>query len=455
MITVWANQALLADGWKESVTVRISADGRVQRITQEPAPKDATTVGVLLPAPANCHSHAFQRAMAGLSERRGEKPTDSFWTWRTLMYRFLDRITPDQIQAIAAQTQMEMLEAGYATNVEFHYLHHRPDGGTYDDIAEMSARIAAAAQETGIGLTLLPVAYQYGGLDRSPLGPGQRRFGNDPDRYAKLVDAAGSALRGLPADTVLGVAPHSLRAVDPATLAALSHLRPGAPIHMHVAETLAEVEQVRAALGRRPVEWLVENTELSRRWCLIHLTQMMEHETEALACTGTVAGLCPLTEASLGDGIFDGVNWTQHGGAFALGSDSNIRISLAEEIRQLDTSQRLRDHSRAALATSDLSTGRRLLQEAAAGGAASAGRGAGRIAVGEWADLLALDMMHVDLEGLRGDTILDAFAFAGDSGMVCDVWSAGRHLVKGGRHIRHDQIIAEYRVAVRSLREGL
>lgn len=454
MQRIWAEQALLADGWHRGVMVEVETDGRIARICAADRPQDADRVGALVPAPANCHSHAFQRAMAGLTERRGSQPSDSFWTWRQLMYGFLDRITPDQVQAIAAQVQMEMLEAGYGANVEFHYLHHAPDGQPYADLAEMSARIAAAAETSGIGLTLLPVAYRFGGLDRRALGAGQRRFGNDPDRYARLLDAAGLALRNLPADTVLGVAPHSLRAVDPGQLNDLATLRPAAPIHMHLAETLAEVSEVQAALGRRPVDWMLQNVDLSARWCLIHLTQMTVDETRALARTGAVAGLCPLTEASLGDGIFDGVTWTEAGGALALGSDSNIRITLAEELRQLDTSQRLRDHSRAALATADRSTGRRLLEDAAIGGGAASGRGSGRIETGAWADLLALDMGHVDLEGLTGDTILDSFAFAGDSGMVADVWSAGRHMVTGGRHIRHDAITRAYRAAVKSLRDG-
>ena len=452
MQTLWAEQVLLADGWHRGVAVRIGANGRIADLAEGPAPDGAQRVGALVPAPANCHSHAFQRAMAGLTERRGAQPSDSFWTWRQLMYAFLDRITPDQVQAIAAQVQMEMLEAGYATNVEFHYLHHRPDGEPYDDLAEMSARIGAAAETTGIGLTLLPVAYQFGGLDRRPLGPGQRRFGNDPDRFARLVDAAATALHALPPDTVLGVAPHSLRAVNPGALADLAALRPAAPIHMHLAETLAEVDEVQAALGKRPVEWLLEAVGPTSRWCLIHLTQMLPHETRDLARSGAVAGLCPLTEASLGDGIFDGVRWMQHGGAIALGSDSNIRISLAEELRQLDTSQRLRDHSRAALATEDRSTGRRLFEDAALGGAVAAGRGPGRIEPGAWADLLALDLAHVDLEGLAGDSLLDSFAFAGDSRMVADVWAAGRHMVRNGRHIRHEAISSAYRAAVRSLR---
>ncbi|THD81355.1 formimidoylglutamate deiminase [Aliigemmobacter aestuarii] len=454
MKRIWAEQALLPEGWREGVRVTLAAGGRIAGVEAGVAAEGADRVGLLLPAPANSHSHAFQRAMAGLTERRGDGTGDSFWTWRQLMYRFLDRITPDQVEAIAAFVQMEMLEAGYATNVEFHYLHHRPDGTPHDDIAEMSARIAAAADHSGIGLTLLPVAYRFGGLDGRALGPGQRRFGTEPAAYVRLLEGAARALDALPGDAVLGVAPHSLRAVAPGDLAVLAALRPDAPIHMHLAETLAEVDEVRGVLGARPVEWMLNNVGLSPRWCLIHITQMTPEETGALAATGAVAGLCPLTEASLGDGIFDGVRWMSAGGAISLGSDSNIRISLAEELRQLDTSQRLRDHSRAALATADLSTGRRLFQAAAMGGAQAAGRDSGRIEPGLWGDLLALDMTHPDLEGLRGDTVLDAFAFAGDSAMVAEVWAAGRHMVTGGRHIRREAITAAYRHAVRSLRAG-
>lgn len=452
MTVIWAEQALLPQGWARDVRVTVE-NGRITGATPGQPPQ-GQRVGALLPAPANCHSHAFQRAMAGLSERRGDRPTDSFWTWRQLMFAFLDQITPEQAQAIAAMVQVEMLEAGFACNIEFHYLHHQPGGVPYADVAEMSARIVAAAGQTGIGLTLLPVAYQFGGLDGRALGPGQVRFGNDPGRFARLVEGAAQAMRALPDDAVLGVAPHSLRAVAPGDLAALAGLRPDAPIHLHLAETLAEVDEVKAHLGARPVEWTLANLPLSDRWCLIHLTQMQPYETEALARTGAIAGLCPLTEASLGDGIFDGVRWLGAGGAIALGSDSNIRISLAEELRQLDTSQRLRDHSRAALATAEQSTGRRLWQAAAEGGAKAAGRDSGRIQPGALADLTALDTGHPDLEGLSGDTILDAFAFAGDSGMVSDVWSAGRHVVQGGRHVARDAVVQAYRAAVRPLRAG-
>ena len=453
MATIRAEQALLPDGWARDVVVTVGGDGRIASVAPGDAPAgtatDATRAGVLLPAPANTHSHAFQRAIAGLTERRGAG-SDSFWTWRELMYRFVGTITPDQAQAIAAFVQMEMLEAGYGTNVEFHYLHHAPGGQSYANLSEMSDRIAAAAAQSGIGLTLLPVMYQFGGCDGRPLGGGQLRFGNDMDRFARLVEGAGRAVAALP-DGRLGIAPHSLRAVAPGDFAALAALTDG-PMHMHLAEQLPEVAEVQAAYGARPVEWALANIDLSARWCLIHLTQMLPHETDALARTGAVAGLCPLTEASLGDGIFDGVRWMEGGGAISVGSDSNIRISLAEELRQLDTSQRLRDHSRAALATVELSTGRRVFEGVARGGAQAAGRGTGAIEVGQPADLLALDMGHPDLEGLGGDTILDSFVFAGGGEMVADVWSGGRHVVTGGRHVGRDAIVAGYRAAVRDLR---
>ena len=454
MTMLWARQALLANGWAKDVAIDIGPDGRIASVTPD-CPAMGQSVDCIVPAPANSHSHAFQRAMAGLTERRGQNTSDSFWTWRTLMFRFLDQITPDQVEAIASFVQMEMLEAGFGASVEFHYLHHRPDGLPYANIAEMSERIAAAAGQSGIGLTLLPVHYQYGGCDKRALGPGQRRFGNAPDQFANLHEAAGAALTGLPADTVLGVAPHSLRAVAPEHLAQTAALAGNGPVHMHLAEQLAEVDEVLAFLGARPVEWALGNIDLGPNWCLIHCTQMQPHETENLARTGVVTGLCPLTEASLGDGIFDGVRWLNSGGAISFGSDSNIRISLAEEIRQLDTTQRLRDNTRAALATPELSTGRRVFEASAKGGAQAAGRGAGVIAEGNWADLLALDMSHTDLSGLSGDTVLDTFAFAGGIGMIGDVWSAGRHLVRGGEHINRAAITSAYRKAVATLRNGL
>ncbi|MWB77554.1 formimidoylglutamate deiminase [Pseudooceanicola sp. 216_PA32_1] len=455
MQMIHAGQALLPDGWARDVAVMVEG-GRIASArpgsTAEPG---AQRVDVLLPAPSNLHSHAFQRAMAGLTEARGPDPADSFWTWRRLMFRFLDRLDPEQVQAIAAFVQMEMLEAGYGASVEFHYLHHQPGGVPYDDLAEMSARIAAGADISGIGLTLLPVLYRQGGCDGRALAPGQVRFGCDPDLYARLVAGAGAALKALPDDARLGLAPHSLRAVPPQALAEVTGLGIDGPIHMHLAEQMPEVQEVRAALGARPVEWALENIDLGPRWCLIHCTQMTPGETRALAATGAVAGLCPITESNLGDGIFDGTGFLGSGGRIGLGSDSNLRISLTEEIRVLEHSQRLRDRGRAMLAAPGRSTARRLLDEVLTGGAQAAGRDCGRIAPGALADLLALDTGGPDLEGLEGDRLLDVHVFAGDDRAVAEVWSAGRHVVTGGRHIRHDEIVAGYRRALAGLREAL
>jgi len=454
MPVIWAREALTAQGWQRGVAVTLGDDGRIAAVEAGVAPR-GERADILLPAPANVHSHAFQRAMAGMTEARGPAGKDSFWTWRQLMFRFLDRLTPDHVEAIAAFVQMQMLEAGFATNVEFHYLHHRPGGQPYDDIAEMSARIAAAAAATGIGLTLLPVHYRFGGCDRRPLGPGQVRFGTDPESFARLHEGARAALKALPGDTRLGVAPHSLRAVAPEDLGGVVDLAGDGPVHMHLAEQVAEVEEVAAARGARPVEWLLANAGIDGRWCLIHCTQMRPLETRALARSGAVAGLCPITESSLGDGIFDGVRWLGAGGRIAIGSDSNIRVSLSEELRTLEYSQRLRDRCRAALATPGHSTGRRLFEAAVAGGARAAGRGAGTIAPGNWADLLTLDGNAVDLAGRTGDAILDAFIFAGDDRMVSGVWSAGRAMVRAGRHLRHDAIRERYLRAVADLGDAV
>lgn len=449
MAVIWAGQALTPQGWQAAVRVEV-AEGRILSVRAGAAP-EGHCVGLLLPAPVNLHSHAFQRAMAGMTERRGPDPRDTFWTWRQLMFRFLDHLTPDDVQAIAAFVQMEMLEAGYAAVAEFHYLHHQPGGVPYADPAEMAGRIVAAATVTGIGLTLLPVLYRRGGCDGRALGPGQIRFGSTRDQFGTLWQAAAAGLGALP-DARVGVAPHSLRAVSPEDLAFAAALAPEAPIHLHLAEQVAEVEEISAAYGARPVEWLLTNAAVDPRWCLIHCTQMIPDETRALAASGAVAGLCPITEANLGDGIFDAVRFQAAGGRYGIGSDSNIRVALAEELRGLEYSQRLRDRGRAVLATPDRSSGRQLYEAAVQGGAQAAGRRSGQIASGCWADLLALDMGSVDLEGRSGDAVLDAWIFAGDDRMVTEVWSAGRHMVTGGRHLARDAITRRYRAVLARLR---
>ncbi len=448
MTVIWAREALTAEGWARDVRVTV-ADGRIASVKPDAAP-EGQRVELLIPAPANLHSHAFQRAIAGLTERRGPGGKDSFWTWRGVMYRFLDRLTPEMVQAISAYVQMLMLKAGYGSVGEFHYVHHQPGGTPYDDIAELSARVAAAAEESGIGLTLLPVLYQVGGCDGRALVGGQLRFGNDAERFGRLMDGAGNALGDRP-DARLGVAAHSLRAVPREVLGDVAGMTEG-PVHLHLAEQVAEVDEVQAAWGLRPVEWVLENLSPDARWCFIHCTQMTPAETEGLAKTGAVAGLCPNTESNLGDGIFDGVRWMEAGGAVGVGSDSNVRISLAEELRVLEYSQRLRDRSRAALAADSKSVGRHLLEAVARGGAQALGRGRGMIAVGEWADLAGLSTDAAEFEGLSGDTALDTFVFVTGDAAVREVWSAGRHMVQAGQHIAEGPITERYRNVLAELR---
>jgi formimidoylglutamate deiminase len=444
MTIIHARQALTAQGWADNAEIVIGSDGRIDRLGAQSGTPD-TVLDLALPAPVNLHSHTFQRAMAGLTETRGPDPKDSFWTWRALMYRFLDRLTPDDIEAIAAQAFLEMLEAGFGAVAEFHYLHHGPDGVPYDDIGETSARIVAAARMAGIGLTHLPVLYTQGGCDGRALLGGQKRFGNDPEDFARLFERAGSLVAAAEADFELGAAPHSLRAVTPDQLAQVIALTDG-PIHMHLAEQVAEVEEVEAFLGARPVEWLLGSHAVGPRWCLVHCTQMMEAETRALAETGAVAGLCPITESSLGDGIFDGVRYLRAGGRFGIGSDSNVHVALFEELCTLEYSQRLRDRGRAVLARPEQSTGSVLFEQSAASGAQAAGRAGGVLAEGRLADILGIGTDNEWLCDRRGDAVLDGLIFGGHGrDCITDVWSAGRHVVKDGRHVERDRIVSGFR----------
>ncbi|KUJ78953.1 formimidoylglutamate deiminase [Ruegeria profundi] len=445
---IHAKTALLGTDWVQNVRIETGQGHISQLQRQSKAMPGDTQVDVLLPALGNLHSHAFQRAMAGMTETR-MTGRESFWTWRTLMYRFLDQLTPEQIQAIAALVFMEMQEAGYASVGEFHYVHHKPGGATYDCVSELSQRIFAAASQSGIGLTHLPVLYTYGGVSQEPLSGGQLRFGNTVDQFLRLVE---DCLKDLPfLDSGLGIAPHSLRATSPADLSEVLRAVPQGPVHIHIAEQQKEVADVRAALGRRPVAWLLDNAEVNARWCLIHATHMTDAETRALARSGAVAGLCPITEANLGDGIFNGATYVAEGGQFGVGSDSNTRISLPEELRTLEYSQRLRDHERAVLVNGEGSVGQALYTGAAQGGARALGRDAGEIAEGRLADLVAIDRSHPTLCALTDDQLLDGLCFTAPDGLVTDLWSAGRHVVKQGRHIARDQIIADYRSAIAGL----
>jgi formiminoglutamate deiminase len=387
--------------------------------------------------------------MAGLAERRGDAP-DSFWTWREVMYRFLDRLSPDDTEAIAAWAFAEMLEAGFTAVGEFHYLHHAPDGRPYGNIAETAERIAAAAHETGIGLTLLPVHYAQGNFGGAPPAPGQRRFLNDRSRFERLVEASRSAIAGVP-DAALGIAPHSLRAVTLDDLRWLAGRWPEGPMHIHVSEQVKEVEDSLTAHGKRPIELLYDAVPVDGRWCLIHATHAEPHEIDLVAASGAVAGLCPVTEANLGDGIFDAARFLGMGGRFGVGSDSLVRVSAADELRSLEYAQRLRHRSRNALGEPGRSTGRRLHDAACAGGAQALGRALGAIAPGRRADIVVLDRQHPSLAAAQGDLVLDAWIFSADSAAVADVVCGGVHVVAQGRHRHRDRLLVRYRDTVRRL----
>ncbi len=449
-MNIFASRAYLSDGWSNDV--RLTLDGtEITEIASNATPQtDDTRVDTLLPALSNLHSHSFQRAMAGMTEFR-EKGRESFWTWRTLMYAFLDHLTPDHISAIAALAFMEMQKAGYAAVGEFHYIHNAAGGTKYDDPAELSSRIIKAAQDTGIGLTHLPVLYSYGDIGGKPLAGGQLRFGNSVDEFAALVDRCKTLVRDMPNDTAVGIAPHSLRATTPADLAQILGQTPDGPIHIHIAEQTAEVDAVQATLGARPVEWLLDHADVNDRWCLIHATHMSDAETTAMAHSGAIAGLCPVTEANLGDGIFNGKSYLNAGGAFGVGTDSNVNISLTEELRLFEYSQRLHHRARNVLAPEGGSTGTTVYTQATKGGAQALARNSGEISVGKHADLVAIDSTDPRLCALPADQLLDGLVFGANDSVVTDVWSAGRHNVQKGRHIQEDAILERYRHAIKDL----
>ncbi len=445
MQVIHAKSALLPEGWRSDVRLTIE-DGLFVGVEHGVAAVAGDTCcPIIVPAMPNLHSHAFQRAMAGLAERRGPG-ADSFWSWRTLMYRFALSMTPEQVEAVAAQLYMEMLEAGFGRVGEFHYLHHDKDGGFYANIAEMAERIAAASIETGINLTLLPVFYAHSGFGGAAPSEGQRRFIHSPEAFARQMEAC-RRLVGTVAGARLGIAPHSLRAVTPSELQAILPLAEGGPVHIHVAEQLKEVEDCLAYTGQRPVEWLLANAPVDDRWCLIHATHMTAAETSGVAHTGAVAGLCPITEANLGDGIFNGAEFLKEGGRFGIGSDSNILISVAQELRQLEYSHRLALKARNVVADVEGSTGRRLFDEALAGGAGATGAPAG-FAAGFSADLVALDVAAVPY--LQGDQILDHWIFAGNVG-IDSVWVRGQKQVENGRHRLRDRISRRFRETMQEL----
>jgi formimidoylglutamate deiminase len=455
MTSLWFESALLPGGWARHV--RITANGgNIERVTAgtQPEPGDARHA-IALPGLPNVHSHAFQRGLAGLTERRGPG-TDSFWSWRELMYRFVERIGPEELEAISALCFAEMLEAGFTHVGEFHYLHHDRSGAPFADVGELAGRIAAAAAHTGIGLTLLPVFYAHSGFGGAPPAPRQRRFISDADGFARILEACQRAVRPL-AGASVGVAPHSLRAVTPQELSAVVALARGAVIHMHVAEQAREVEECKAWSGRRPIEWLLQEQRVDERWCLVHATHATAAELSGIAARGAVVGLCPSTESNLGDGIFPASRFREHQGRVGIGSDSNIMLDAAGELRTLEYSQRLAQCARNVLAGgADTSTGRCLLEAALAGGrqavqGATAAAATG-LAPGASLDLITLAAGHPALLERQADEILDSWIFAAGRDAIDCVWRAGTKLVEGGRHRDRAAVAARYAAALRRLR---
>jgi formimidoylglutamate deiminase len=445
MPAFWSATALLPGGWAQNVRFTV-AGGRIATIEPESiAGADDELHRITVPGLANVHSHAFQRGMAGLAEHRGfgvvGESDDNFWSWREVMYRFLDQLTPDDVEAVAAMAYAEMLETGYTHVGEFHYLHNDSDGRAYSNPAEMAVRIAAAAQATGIGLTLLPVFYAHSNFGGQAPNHGQRRFIHDLDSFARLLDACRPLLLD---GNQLGIAPHSLRAVTPEELATLITMDARGPIHIHAAEQEREVQDSLAFSGKRPVEWLLDRVGLDARWCLIHATHLTDSETDALAASGAVAGLCPITEANLGDGIFPAMRFLEAGGRIGTGTDSNILIDPAQEMRALEYSQRLTHRARNVLASdTHPSVARRLFGAALAGGAQAMGIAPG-LAVGHPADFVTLNADHPALHGRKGDQLLDNWVFAARNSCIDTVWKRGKRLVSGGRHKDCDGLTRRY-----------
>ncbi len=444
MVSFWARNALLPLGWARDVLLEADETGQITAVRPGADPGAARRLGLIVPGMPNLHSHSFQRAMAGRAERRSAT-RDSFWTWREAMYAVVARMNPDRAEAVAAQMQMECLERGYTHLCEFHYLHHAADGTPYAAREEMGLRQIAAAAGTGMGLTLLPSLYRHGGIFGADPVPGQRPFLNDLDVYMSMMADLG---RHTGPQVALGFAPHSLRAVTPEMLRAIAAM-PDRPIHMHLAEQQREVAECVQATALRPAAWMLANGFAGPRWVFIHSTHLDDAEVVGLAASGAVAGLCPQTEASLGDGIFRLPVWQ---GALGIGSDSQVCLDPAAELRQLETSQRLKLEARA-VATSDTSPhpARKLFDAALAGGAQASGAAIGALAPGLRCDWVELDTTNPDLLGLEGDAALDAWVFGPGRCVVKTVAVAGRVLVEAGQHIHARPIREGYIKAMKEI----
>ncbi len=452
MSAFFAERALLPNGWANNVRLEISADGLLTHIQADASAEGAERLsGPVLPGMPNLHSHAFQRAMAGLAEVAGN-PNDSFWTWRDLMYRLVGKISPQQLGVIARQLYIEMLKAGYTSVAEFHYVHHDHNGQPYADPAELSLQISQAASAAGIGLTLLPVLYSHSGFGGLAPNEGQRRFINSTQNYLDLQTRLQPILAKQPAQS-LGLCFHSLRAVTPQQLnEVLAASDKQCPVHIHIAEQQKEVDDCLAWSGRRPLQWLYENTEVDQRWCLVHATHANAEEVSLMAKSRAIAGLCLTTEANLGDGIFPAVDFLAQGGRMGIGSDSHVSLSVVEELRWLEYGQRLRDQRRNRLYGAEQPmVGRTLYDAALDGGAQALGQPIGALEVGKRADWLVLDGNDPYLATASGDGILNRWLFAGGDRQVRDVLVNGKWVVRGGQHADEEQSNRAFTQVLREL----
>jgi formimidoylglutamate deiminase len=416
--SLFFNTALLPTGLAKNTRLTLSG-GLITSVEPgaTPSPTDEHH-NLALPGMPNLHSHSFQRAIAGLTEHRAN-PADSFWSWRDLMYRFAHKMTPDDIESVATQAFVEMLETGFCAVAEFHYLHHDINGKPYANIAETASRIAAAAAATGISLLLLPVFYAHANFGGAPPTAAQSRFITSLDAYANLLNSC----KNLP-NTQTGIAPHSLRAVTPHQLQTLTSLAETSPFHIHIAEQQKEVQDCLAWSGARPIEWLLANAPVGPNWCLIHATHATAAERAAIAARRTITGLCPITEANLGDGIFNAHHLIQQSGSYGIGSDSNVLISATQELRQLEYSQRLLHQQRNVLATPNTpATATALYQQAIQGGAQALGRPIAGLQPGAPADIVTLTT-----------ATLDEAIFATRENPIDTVWAAGHKQITNGRH---------------------
>lgn len=444
--TLFCERVLLPEGWTSDVMIGIDDGGMIVSI-QPGRTRDADSMlaaGPVVPALQNLHSHAFQRAMAGLAEKAGSTD-DSFWTWRETMYRLVERMSPDDVEVVATKLYSELLKGGFGHVVEFHYFHHAVTGSGRSDGFEMSARILRAAETAGIGLTHLPVFYAHAGFGGIAPNDGQKPFIHSVDGFLSLLERLAPECKAVGAR--LGLAIHSIRAATPDEMRViLSSEHTGGPIHIHVAEQEREVEDCLAWSGRRPVDYLLDEVPVDGRWCAIHATHMTPDETMRLARSGAVAGLCPATEANLGDGIFPATDFAAQAGAYGIGTDSHVATSVAEELRLLEYSQRLRDRRRNRLAAGPgTSSGRTVFDAALKGGAQAAGQQTSGIHIGARADLIVLDGSNPFVGTSTGDQVLDRWLFALGSEAVRDVMAGGQWVVQDGRHRNEDEINRAFR----------